>query len=209
MVLVRSLIGTYRSTDPVPGQYHPPESPDFPMKPLDWVRHLEHAAGLKLDLDEPLPSGALGRSGTDRSDRDAQVWGDGDRPIVWQDLLEPGSGPLRSWPEDRAIEVWTEEELACLHGLWRFARRGSDEVLRSRLLAAARWHLDNTQPDNATNRPWGLHVFLLEGSAEGRVYAETLLHNATAIRAQVTPVSAWILADAAAELRAVVSLGDR
>jgi hypothetical protein len=76
-------------------------------------------------------------------------------------------------------------------------------------LAAARWHLDNTQPDNATNRPWGLHVFLLEGSAEGRVYAETLLHNATAIRAQVTPVSAWILADAAAELRAVVSLGDR
>ena len=179
------------------------------MKSLDWVRHLEQAAEMTLPLDEPIPAGALGRSGVGGLDRDARVWGLGSGAPPWRALVEPGSGPLQAWPEDRAIEVWTEEELASLHGLWRIARRTSDASLRGRLLAAARWHLENTQPDNATNRPWGLHVFLMEGSAEGRVYAETLLHNATAVRVRVTPVSAWILADAAAELRAIAAPGDR
>jgi hypothetical protein len=72
--------------------------------------------------------------------------------------------------------------------------------LRQRIERAMRWHLEHTQPDNATNRPWALHAFLLEGSPEGRAYAGTLLHNAIAMGGTPEPLSAWILMDAAAEL---------
>jgi hypothetical protein len=176
------------------------------MTPLDWVRHLEQTAGGFVPVDGPLPPAALGRSGSGAADRDRLAWDLATRPDPqgWGDLVQPGQGPLQAWPGDRAIEVWTEEELASLHGLWRVARRGAIAELRTRLLAAARWHLHNTQPDNATNRPWALHVFLAEGSDEGRIYAETLLHNATALRACLEPVSQWILRDAAAELRGLV-----
>ena len=135
-----------------------------------------------------------------RSDRDALVWGNGDRPLVWQDLVDPGSGPLRSWPEDRAIEVWTEEELSGMHALVRLARRLDSKQARERLRSAVRWHIEHTQPDNGTNRPWALHAFLLEGSPEAHAYAGTLLHNALALSGRPTPLSAWILMDAAAEL---------
>lgn len=179
------------------------------MNRLDWVRHLEHASGQTVSLDGPLPVQALGRSGRGAADRDELAWAlaQAAGPQDWSGQVDSGDGPLQAWGQDRAIEVWTEEELATLHGLWRLARRQQDSVLRERLRAAACWHLHNTQPDNATNRPWALHVFLLEGSDEGRVYAETLLHNANALRARLEPVSAWILGDAAAELRAVAKGG--
>lgn len=175
------------------------------MNRLDWVRHLEHASGEAVSLDRPLPVGALGRSGRGAADRDGLAWAltQGTVEQDWSDQVDPGEGPLRAWGQERPIEVWTEEELAAIHGLWRLARRNRDSTLQERLRAAARWHLHHTQPDNATHRPWAVHVFLLEGSDEGRVYAETLLHNATALRVRLETVSAWILGDAAAELRAL------
>jgi hypothetical protein len=72
---------------------------------------------------------------------------------------------------------------------------------RDRLQAAVDWHLEWTQPDNATNRPWGIHAFLALGGLEGRMYAETMLHNAQAGGAQGDPLVAWALGDAARWLR--------
>ena len=96
------------------------------------------------------------------------------------------------------VTLWTA---AGLHAAWRIARRDQDAALRARLLRAMDWHLEHTQPDNATNRPWALHAFLLKGSADARAYAGTLLHNAVALGVCPEPLSAWILMDAAAELR--------
>lgn len=110
------------------------------------------------------------------------------------------SGPLHAWQGSGAIEVWTEVELSALHAAWRLARLRAQPALRQRIERAMHWHLENTQPDNATNRPWALHAFLLEGSAEARAYAGTLLHNAIAMGGHPEPLSAWILMDAAAEL---------
>ncbi|MEY4534351.1 MAG: hypothetical protein RLZZ246_669, partial [Planctomycetota bacterium] len=56
-------------------------------------------------------------------------------------------------------------------------------------------------PDNATNRPWALHAFILHGSTEASLYAQTLLHNARAGGAMGDPLVQWILADAHARLR--------
>jgi hypothetical protein len=133
-------------------------------------------------------------------------WALADDRVDVEGLVCPrGDGPL--WPaRDRAVEAWTEAELCGLHALWGLAsRRGRDDWVR-RCDRARDWHLENTQPDNATNRPWALHVFLLAGTAEGRLYAETLLHNAVVTAGRPDLLSAWILLDAARRLDAAGGL---
>lgn len=115
-------------------------------------------------------------------------------------------GPLWATDDWTAIEVWTEAELSGLHALWRLLRQGGIEraALRGRIRRAAAWHVEHTQPDNATGRPWAAHVFLIEGLISGwpdaRAYAETLLHNAGVHRDERGETS-WILSDVARELR--------
>lgn len=174
------------------------------MKIADWIRHLEHLAGIP-DLrpappDATLLAGGRGEqilwraaTGDASADPDAIVSRSTDGPILAPDAF-------------LAIEVWAECELASLHALHRLARLGSESragAWSARLASATRWHLEHTQPDNSTNRPWALHVFLLEGARnpDASLYAETLLGNMLATDARSEALSRWILADAAAELR--------
>lgn len=170
------------------------------MDIVDWIRILESAGQPDpgpLPPDPTLLSGERGEQ------------------VLWRacagERLDPasvsarGTGPLLAPDAYLAIEVWAECELAALHALHRLAR-GSGAAggpLRRRVRQAAEWHLEHTQPDNSTNRPWSLHVFILLGDAsgEGALYAETLLHNMTATDARKEPLSRWIVADAARELR--------
>jgi hypothetical protein len=129
-----------------------------------------------------------------------------DADLVATGLDLSSEGPLWSRDDWSAIEVWTEAELCGLHALWRLARTRSSlrVAARRRLASAIAWHLEHTQPDNATNRPWALHAFLLAGPPEARLYAETLLHNAQA-HGSNDPTTRWILADAARELELVLN----
>jgi hypothetical protein len=106
-------------------------------------------------------------------------------------------------PAGLVLETWTEAELASLHALSWHARRGR-EWAGERLDAAAEWIMENLQPDNATNHPWAIHVFLDHAERrrahESRLYAETLLHNCLARTGRPDVFSACILADAAAWL---------
>lgn len=127
--------------------------------------------------------------------------------------LVPADGPLLAPDGYLAIEVWAECELSALHALHRLVRERHPALpasAKARLEAAARWHLEHTQPDNSTNRPWSLHVYLLAAlgpridgvdPGDAQFYAETLLHNMTATDARNEPLSRWILGDAARELR--------
>ena len=124
------------------------------------------------------------------------------------DLLDgPADGPL--WPQARfsGLEVWTETELCGLHALSCLARLRARTDWARRVARARDWHLAHTQPDNATNRPWALHVFLLATPPrpEARVYAETLLHNALVLNGRPDLLSAWILLDAAKRLESYSS----
>ena len=67
------------------------------------------------------------------------------------------------------------------------------------------WNM--AEPDNATNRPWALHVFLLASAPECQHYAETLLHNCLVTTGEPEPLSAWILLDAANELERSLQAG--
>ncbi|MFM7134334.1 MAG: hypothetical protein ACKO0W_08460 [Planctomycetota bacterium] len=174
------------------------------MKIADWIRHLEQVAGIpdlpRIPPDPTLLSGARGeqilwRAATGDAAADPE-------PV----LSRSPTGPLLAPDAFLAIEVWAECELASLHALHRLARLGQGplaDAWRARLGRATSWHLEHTQPDNSTNRPWALHVFLLEGARnpDASLYAETLLGNMLATDARSEALSRWILADAAAELR--------
>jgi hypothetical protein len=123
-----------------------------------------------------------------------------DRVDVDEILAAPTDGPLLPQGLFRTIEVWTDAELSSLHALWWLARARDREEWRERLARARDWHLLRTQPDNATNRPWALHVFLLGGTGECVHYAETLLHNCLTMTGRPDPLSAWILLDSAQAL---------
>lgn len=107
-----------------------------------------------------------------------------------------------------AIEVWTETELRGLHALWWHAHRTHNLNLASLVEGSRSWLIEHIQPDNATNRPWGSHVFLLAGfgtdnaSHESRLFAETLIHNCQVTLGRADSLSAWILIDSARALRA-------
>jgi len=114
--------------------------------------------------------------------------------------------PLHEQAPSESIEVWTERELSALHALLWLAERRARSDWSERLRACAVWHVEHTQPDNATNRPWALHVFLIlareRDAADARLYAETLLHNCLISMGRPDALSAMILADAADALRA-------
>jgi hypothetical protein len=123
-----------------------------------------------------------------------------------------GPRPLLSPRDDLAIEVWTECELAVLHaGFRRFlesgtgtasSSKGKADRLRDDLQDAVAWHLEHTQPDNATTHPWGLHAVLELGTptAEAIDHAGSMLHAMQAAAVMTSdgrpdPLSRWIAAD--------------
>lgn len=123
-----------------------------------------------------------------------------------------GPRPLLAAREDLAIEVWTECELAVLHaGFRRLVELGTAgaEVpgLESDLRDAVAWHLEHTQPDNATTHPWAIHALLELGEpVEDAIDdAGAMLHAmqaaaATSPEGRPDPLSLWIVADALATL---------
>jgi len=99
---------------------------------------------------------------------------------------------------------WTRRDLlkACLCGAGAGALNGIGmPSLFSRALAAAEWHLEALQPDNATNRPWACHVFAILGVERARpdaiLHAQTLVHNCMVAQGRPDRRSALILVDAA------------
>lgn len=122
-------------------------------------------------------------------------------------LIESADGPLDArGASSVAIETWTERELAGLHAAWHVATRRNDRELLCRLHRAAAWHAANTQPDNATNHPWAIHVFIarmLQGDADAELLAQTLLHNCHVTLGKPDLRSGLILADAAMALAAI------
>jgi hypothetical protein len=122
-------------------------------------------------------------------------------PWAW---IEPGKGSLTHPSDTTAIEIWTETELSTLHAAWTIATSLGDERLTERCLAAALWHTRELQPDNGTNHPWAIHVFLelwsRLGTVEARLHAETMLHNCTVQQGHPDVFSALILLHASRSL---------
>lgn len=149
--------------------------------------------------------------------------------LLWSALTDPSLNvdaalaELRGTPRERTdsdagalfphrgrtpIEVWTETELSCLHALWWLARERGRDDWAALVAEVAAWHVENLQPDNATNHPWAVHVFLLMSEREAdtdlatnaQLYAQTLVHNCRVSMGRPDLLSAHILLDAAEAL---------
>lgn len=133
---------------------------------LAWLFHFTTAptkdAGLDLQLWHALAN--------DTSFDDAHIAAEG--PL--QDAAAPSRGEV-------AIEVWTERELAAIQALWTLGVQRIEPDLTRRAERAARWCVEEVQPDNATGHPWAVNAFAClasRGDIEADLYAQTLLHNA-------------------------------
>jgi hypothetical protein len=179
---------------------------------FDWPSYLEGLASGPSDAPDGPPPAVLLPHGADatlwRAALAASPLVTPQGPAVLaalaaaDELLAAGHhAPLRPADDFAALEVWTECELSALHALWRLHRLAPTRLRHDRLQALVAWHLEHTQPDNATNRPWAAHVFVRQGSPEALLYASTLAHNVQASDARGEPLTAWILHDSARELR--------
>lgn len=133
---------------------------------IAWLRGVrpEGARGFGVDLElwDALAGGGP---------VDAGVWCSGG---ALQDPRAPGRGEV-------SIEVWTERELSAIQALWALGVERGNAGWRERAEAAARWCVEELQPDNATGHPWGVNAFAAlaaGGDFEADLYAQTLLHNA-------------------------------
>ncbi|MBI1189833.1 MAG: hypothetical protein GC200_04020 [Tepidisphaera sp.] len=177
-----------------------------------WIQSFRDSAGNRRRVDPYFLShvlrGSLGGPAVPAglpplppADAARQPWLTWWHALAAAELIEPcyeqPTGPLYPSLHHEAIETWTEGELCGLHALaWLALGSTADQA---RLRAAAQWLIENIQPDNATGRPWGVHVFawLGQDDPEADLYAQTLLHNALAGRTEPDVLSAFILWDAA------------
>ncbi len=191
--------------------------------PREWGSHLRALAAARLD-GEPkgAPVGFLRWIRGEPAHSPCATPGATLDDALWHAIMDPAAdvlGLLKPYPDgplfdqslSKTIEVWTERELSGLHALWRVAAKRNDESVMNRVHTTARWHVEHTQPDNATNRPWAAHVFLLisfqDDDAGARLYAETLVHNCQTTHGVPDPLSGLILEDCASALAQTLGQG--
>jgi hypothetical protein len=100
-------------------------------------------------------------------------------------FLEAGAG-------DNPETHWYHE-LLLLHAATSYAAQTRDAAVEAAVARAAEFHLNETQPDHATNQPWALAAFAR--SPATRSVADGMLHSAATI-GRTSGVTSILLADA-------------
>ncbi len=113
-------------------------------------------------------------------------------PIERLILSQTTAGHFLNPTANDNLESWWYSELILLHAMGTFAAITRSAQAFTTVHKAATYHLNETQPDHATNEPWAIFPFLLQ--AETRSLADQLLHNARMMPATAT--SLMLLADA-------------
>ncbi len=182
--------------------------PADPAERAAWIGDLTDESGARPASFEPLGRHLAGLEDSSADDTLGSFWASlgkpGADPLA---LAEPGKGPLLGGT-GATIETSTEWELAALHALGAHAVERGSAALWRRLWDAADWHARELQPDNATCRPWAVHVFVWRASwaedtdlaSAAALHASTLLHNCQVSLGRPDRLSACILLDAAARL---------
>jgi hypothetical protein len=177
-----------------------------------WVETFSDELGNRARVATPFLSAVLGidpgPAGTGPLDLDDRLWWavhNGESPVA---EFGSGRGPLDPGLAEIAIESRTETELSAMHALFRLGLDRGEPGMIDRALDAARWQVDELQPDNGTNHPWGIHVFVVLAAREpdagvagaALMHAQTLLHNCQVQQGRPDRLSACILWDAGVTL---------
>ena len=109
----------------------------------------------------------------------------------------PAGAFLLAGASDNPEAHWFHE-LALLHAASGYAVQAEDRTVAAAVARATDYHLRETQPDHATNQPWGLFAFVWNPST--RPAADAMLHAAGVQSAQqahpAEGVTSILLADA-------------
>ncbi|MEQ8770503.1 MAG: hypothetical protein RIB60_08345 [Phycisphaerales bacterium] len=173
-----------------------------------WIAEFTDERGNRRRTDAPLLARLAGVSpGSLPETLDAEErlwWGEPIAAIPGLADADVGPAPLLDeGPSVATIETRTESELTALHALWN--RRAELPGFAERCLDAARWHIAELQPDNATGLPWATHVFVElalraddpNEQAGALFHAEGLVHAASVVLGRPGVRAACILLDAA------------
>ncbi|MEO0512401.1 MAG: hypothetical protein AAF108_05835 [Planctomycetota bacterium] len=177
-----------------------------------WAEAFRDERGNRRRSDGALLARLLGESALPAAPSDSldvRLWTDAANSVTdaAEDLVS-ADGPLAPLA-DGVIEVWTESELSGIQALRSLALAVERHDLAERALRAAAWHVDNTQPDNATNQPWAINVFAELASrpgtrgVEAEMYAQTLVHNALFPRGRPERFAACVMLEASRGLLAI------
>ncbi|MCC6423689.1 MAG: hypothetical protein IT447_09455 [Phycisphaerales bacterium] len=108
---------------------------------------------------------------------------------------------LLARPSDSPDMRWYYE-LVMLHALGSYAAQSGDPSAMKAMRHNALFHLEESQPDHATNQPWGLFAFIWV--AEARPLADQLLHTLQTQHPDgIGGIAAILVADALLCLRCV------
>jgi hypothetical protein len=107
---------------------------------------------------------------------------------------QPSGAFLQATASDNPEPNWYHE-LAILHACASYAVQAEDRTVAAAVARAVNFHVAETQPDHATEQPWGLFAFIWSPSA--RPLADQLLHSMTISQPAGTHgVPLMLLADA-------------
>jgi hypothetical protein len=105
------------------------------------------------------------------------------------------SGPFLQFTSSDNPETFWFQELVLLHAAASFAALSGDADVTAAVTRHTEWVQNETQPDHATNEPWGLHAFMRNSYTHP--LADQLLHTVRTLHpAGATGVSLMLLADA-------------
>ncbi|HUO06751.1 MAG TPA: hypothetical protein VM008_00320 [Phycisphaerae bacterium] len=120
---------------------------------------------------------------------------------LWERGVGAEMGTFHRLTSETLLDGFVYDELVAIHAAYNSAKVMGDEGMMERVGRAVRWHVENTQPDNATNEPWGLAAFA--ALDETGTFAEQQLHdavmglrNSPALPNGQVPVAVGLLADA-------------
>jgi len=143
--------------------------------------------GNRRSIDRPLFAWLLHRTTTPIRDAelDLALWYALANDTPFDEAAIAADGPLQDSKApsrgEIAIEVWTERELGAIQALWTLGAQRREPNLIRRAEGAARWCVEEIQPDNSTSHPWAVNAFVslaAQGTIEADLYAQTLMHNA-------------------------------
>jgi hypothetical protein len=101
---------------------------------------------------------------------------------------------LHATPADSPEMHWYHE-LVLLHAAASYAVQSEDRTIAAAVARNAEFHQRETQPDHASNQPWGLFAFVWNPATHS--HADQILHAASVqIAADADGVSLMLLADA-------------
>lgn len=107
-------------------------------------------------------------------------------------------GPFLTATSSDNPETHWYHELVLLHATASYAVQAEDRALAAAVVRNSNWQQNETQPDHATNQPWGLFAFIWNPAT--RPLADQVLHAATALGGSTgagrSGIASILLADA-------------